>query len=64
MDLDCRALAHAELLCERIAQGIGGEAAGLDQPLLAVGRIGHDNRGPSCGAFGVELFQRFKLHDL
>ena len=53
--LDHAALAHAQLFCQLGAQGIGGEVFGLDQPLFAIGGIGHDNHRPPRGALGIEL---------
>src|SRR6202040_355574 len=51
------------LFCEIGAQRIGRDIGGLDQPLLAIGGVGDHDHRPPRGALGVELFQRFELHD-
>src|ERR1700754_3839801 len=43
-------------------QGIGSEIGRLDQALLAIGRIGHDNGRPPRGALSVQFFQCCKFH--
>ena len=60
--LDHCALAHAQLLGQLGTQRIGGEIPGLDQPLFAIGGVGHDNYRPPRGALDVEFPQRLKLH--
>src|ERR1700735_2716172 len=44
-------------------QRIGGEVGCLDQALFATGRVGHHNRRPPRGAFGIQLFQSRQFHD-
>src|ERR1700760_1231787 len=44
-------------------QRVGRDIPRLDQPLLAIGGIEHNNRRPPRGAFGIEFGEGFQLHD-
>src|ERR1700732_708023 len=60
---DHAALAHPQLLCQFSAQGVRDKIGNLDQPLLTIFGIGDQDHRPARSALGVELFQRFELHD-
>src|SRR3954469_18911759 len=61
--LDHAALANAQVGGELVAQRIGLNVLGLDQPLLSRGDIGDQDRRAAGGALGIELRERCELHD-
>src|ERR1700684_1774144 len=61
-DLDVGALARAQLFRQFGMERIAREVGRLHQALLAIRRVGHDNHRPPRGAFGIQFFQRGKLH--